>query len=181
MENIVYNDYANWLIEYDELLKDIKDNATFIYERYKHIFNVVTHIYNMKVDKKEISDDETDIFTAGFTFLFEQTQNIELLHKSFFNNKVELLTKEEQKVSLYLDLQEFLKDLENILEDESKLKPLKDIEDEIYKAFQDKKPLRKDIYEEFNVASMDLYRENSINFYPIKEIFYDIAEIYNLI
>ena len=181
MENIVFNDYANWLIEYDELLKDIKDKAVFLYDRYKHIFNVVTHIYNMKVDKKDISDDEADIFAAGFTFLFEQTQNIQGLNKSFFNNKIELLAKEQKKVSLYLDLQEFIKDLENILENEVEYKALKDIEDELYSSFQNKTPLREEIFEEFNVASMDVYRENNINFYPIKEIFYDIAEIYNLI
>ena len=38
MDNIIYNDYASWLIESDELLNKLKEEAPFIYQRYQHIF-----------------------------------------------------------------------------------------------------------------------------------------------
>lgn len=180
MENVVFNDYANWLIESDEVLTKIKKEAAFIYERYKHIFNVVRYIYNKKIDNKEILDDEIDIFTAGFNFLFEQIENISFLIKSFFQNNTKGLQKQKKAVSLFLDIQEFIQDLGSFLE-EDKIKPLQEMEEELYNSFKTEKPLKEEIYENFNVISMNLYRENKIEFYPLKEIFYDIAEIYDLI
>lgn len=181
MENVIFNDYASWLVEYDELLTKIKEDATFIHERYKYIFNVLIYIYNKKIDNKDlISNDELDIFVAGFNFLFAQIESINILLKTVFKDNIKELHKEKKAVSLFLDIQEFISDLETFLE-EDKIKPLQRIEEEVYNSFKNKQTLREDIFEEFNITSMNIYRENEIEFYPLKEIFYDIADIYDLI
>lgn len=181
MDNIIYNDYASWLIESDELLNKLKEEAPFIYQRYQHIFEVVTYVYNLKVDGEELSEDEEDIFALGFGFLFEQTDSINMLCKSFFESNFKALAKEVKSVSLYLDLQELIKDLESLIDDEDEIAPLKELEDEIYDNLKNKTKLREDIYEEFNVKTMNIYRNNDLNFYPVKEIFFEIADLYNLI
>lgn len=34
MKDVVFNDYASWLIENDEFLKEIKEKSIFVYEKY---------------------------------------------------------------------------------------------------------------------------------------------------
>ena len=55
-----------------------------------------------------------------------------MLCKSFFESNFKALAKEVKSVSLYLDLQELIKDLESLIDDEDEIAPLKELEDEIY-------------------------------------------------
>lgn len=181
MKDVVFNDYASWLIENDEFLKEIKEKSIFVYEKYESIFKVVAHLYDLKVANQELTLNEEEIFASGFYFLYIQIENIKLIKKSFFNESLKELKKEEKAVSLYLDVHEFINIIDSNVEDKDITKPLIEIENEILLCFKEKRPLREEIYEEFDNKLEKLYKENDIEFYSIASILYSIAEIYDLI
>lgn len=181
MENIVYSDYANWLIENDDLLRRLKKENSFLYKRYKHVLDVVNYLYNMKIETDTLTEEETNIFGVGFYYLFEQYDQISLLLEYSYNGDLKELEKQQKTIELLLDAIEFQNDIYSMLDEPELVQDFLELEQDIFSYIEKKSPAPDELFEKLNQVSIRVYEENELDFYPIKEIFYDIAEEFNLI
>lgn len=180
MEDIIYTDYANWLIEVDDLLKLLKKEESFLYYRYKHILNVLNHLYYIKVETNDLTPDQEAIFSVGFSFLFEQYEQIWTLLKHTYDNNLKAMNKQQKTIELLLSVHEFQIDVEAVI-DVKETGVFLEIEDEINTYINNKQEAPETLFEKLDVASSRVYEENEIDYYPISEIFFDIAIEYNLV
>lgn len=181
MENIVYSDYANWLIENDDLLKKLKENNSFLYKRYKHVIDVVNYLYKTKVETDNLTEEEVNIFGVGFYYLFEQYEQINLLLEYTYNGDYAEMEKHQKTIELLLDAIEFQNDIYSMLDEPEVVQDFVELEHDIFSYIEKKSPAPDELFEKLNEVSIRVYGEHDLDFYPIKEIFYDIAEQFNLI
>lgn len=168
--DFIYNDYASWKLEKDELIRTLFSKKSFIVMRFKHVFDVVEYIYDKKVEKSDtITSDEEIIFASGFNYLYIQFDYIQNLINKYFNS-IDDMKCVEKAINLLLYISDFEKDIEN----KEILEKLEDIESETFEHIKE----HKDIPDEFFVLLDDLLLEAfpNENYTGIIEIFYDIAE-----
>lgn len=183
MNEFVYNDYANWLIENDNLIKTLKKEKTQLYDRYENVFLVVEHLYDLKVEQKPFSEDYYKIFTIGFHYLFNQFENVKLLLDNTYDGSLKELLKYETSIVLFLMAGEFQDDIYDSLKEEADeiIKPIKNIENEIYEYITKKQHVPKKVFDKLDKKTLEIYNEHEQIYNPIYSIFYDIAEEMNLV
>lgn len=180
MEDVIYTDYANWLLEIDDLLKLLKNQESFVYYRYKHILDVLNHLYYIKVETNDLTDEQDDIFSVGFSYLFDQFDQIDLLLKHTYNNELKELHLQQKTIELLLSIHEFQIDVEAII-GTKEMEEFLELEDEVNIYINEKKEAPENLFEKLNAISANIYEKNNLDYYPISEIFFDIAIEYNLV
>ena len=100
MIDALYHDYANWIIESSDLVEKLKEQNSTIYERFKYVVEVLEFLYNKKIEHKELSTEESNIFETGFYYLFDAFENIKLLLEHDYNGDTDLLNKHADTVHL---------------------------------------------------------------------------------
>ncbi len=177
----IYNDYASWLLEQSSLIEELVKINSPLLKSNKHVLDVVKHLYDKAINNKSLSSDEETIFTTGFYYLFEHFEQINLILENHYDNDVKKLNEQSKTMLLLLDLIDLENELFNLIKDEDDLKPLIELEDEIteYLAKQIEAP--ESLFEKMNQVTEKAFDNVSDDFYPIKEIFYDIADEYDLL
>lgn len=182
MNNIMYTDYASWLLEKSELINKLKDDNSFLYERFKHIIDVINHLYNKKVENDDLDAEDENIFGVGFYYLFEQFEHIEQLLQYTYDYNYEELYKQKKTIELLLNTIEFENDISYILDDaEEEVTAFVELQEEIFKYIENKEEAPKELFDRLDKVSSEVYEDNDLDYYPIKEIFYDIAEMLDLL
>lgn len=183
MSEFIYNDYASWLIENEELINFLKDNQTQLYDRYEYVFLVIDYIYHLKVEHKEFDEDHHKIFSIGFHYLFTQFESIKLILENNFDGNLKELISFDRSLVLFLWANEIQEDIYDSLEDEATelIKPFKEIENKIFEYLSKKKHVPKELFEKLDNALIEVYTNNDEIYEPIYSIYYDIAEELNLI
>jgi|SRR5690554_338 len=180
MENI-FNDYASWFLEQASFIEELTKLNSSLLKYNKHVIDVVKHLYNKVLEEKKLSSDEETIFTTGFYYLFEQFEQINLILKHHYDDNVIKFNKQAKTMLLLLDLINLENELYDLIGDEEKLKPLIALENEIIAYLAKNKQAPKSLFDKLNQVSELAFLEVSDDFYPLKEIFYDIADEYNLL
>lgn len=80
----VYHEYASWKMENHDLLKYLVDNNSDLIIRFKHVIDVIDHLYDKLIDDPNFSDEEDHIFETGFYYLFDQIEEITGLLKTSY-------------------------------------------------------------------------------------------------
>ncbi len=182
MEDIMYTDYASWLIEKSDLISKLKEDNSFIYIRFKHIIDVTRYLYNRKVEDDDLDQEDENIFGIGFYYLFEQFENIDQLLKHTYDDNLEELNKHKKTIELLLNAIEFENDISYILDDpEEQINAFVELQEEIFEYIEAKKEAPEELFEKLDHVSAEIYENNDLDYYPIKEIFYDIAEMLDLL
>lgn len=182
MDDKVFHDYASWLIENSNLFDKLNLAKSLLMDRYKHVFDVIKYLYDKNIENKHLDEDEFQIFNAGFYYLFEQFDQISLILEHTYNGDVYALDQQTSTIILLLNTIELENELYDVAQgQEEKTKPLTDIEQEILAILERKEDAPVELYEKLDKVSVKLYDEFGIDFYPIGEIFFEIAEEYDLL
>lgn len=181
MKDIIYHDYANWIIEKSDLFESLTNVNSLLIERYKHARDVVSHLYQKKVDNNDLDKDEESIFSFGFYYLFEEFEQVSLLLEKTYNGDIERFNNNINTIILYLNAVEFENEIYNSFEDADKAKPIVELENEILSFIEKHEEAPQEMYEKFDQVSMKVFTDLDLDFYPINEIFFDIADEMGLI
>lgn len=170
MDDFLYNDYASWKIENEELINGLKGSN--IVSRFKHIYDVCEYIYNERINEKKIEIDLENIFDYGFDYLFSSYNNIELLYKEYFNS-LKQMEKISKTINLYLYVQDFIIELENEEENVSEnKKKLEDFSNQVLKYIKNHEEAPDEMFGLLDDLTYKMFK----NYCGTIEIFYEIAQ-----
>lgn len=182
MNELIFIDYANWLIEIDDFLKLLIKEDSFLYHRYKHILDVCKYLYEIKVETNELDEEQSNIFLTGFYYLFEQLDNIKLLVDMTFNGNIQKVNEQQKTIELFLNAIDFENDIYHMFQDpEEKVEEFLEIQKEVFSYLEENKEAPIELFKKLDIVSTKIYEENNVDYYSIKEIFYDIAGEFDLL
>ncbi len=181
MEDVMYHDYASWVIEKSELFNELTKHNSLLLERYKYAKEVVKHLYDNKLDIKTLTEDEEAIFSFGFYYLFEEFEQITTILNETYNGDIQRFNANIDGIILYLNAVEFENEIYNAFPDLEKTKPIVDLELEILTLIEKDEKISKELYAKFDEVSTKVFSDLKLDFYPINEIFFDIADEMGLV
>lgn len=183
MVDALYHDYANWLLESSDLVEELKGLNSTIYERFKYVIEVLEFLYNKKIEEKQLSQEESNIFETGFYYVFDAFENIKLVLEHDYNGDTQVLNQHSSTMILLLDTLDFQNELIGAIEEpnEQHMQSLIDIEHEILTILEKQGDAPKELHEKLDNVTEGIYKELSMEYYPINNIFFDIADELGLI
>ncbi len=175
-DELLYHEYAGWLLEYDKLIKSLKKLKSPIYDRIKNILDVVDYFYNKLIDDPEYNEEDHNIFETGFYYLFDQVEEIRGLLEEVYNNNIENLNKEADKVNLLLTTIDFQNELITYEEfDEKDMQFLLNFETEIIEKLNKQINFDDKMFKKLDDETYKMFNKMDIEYYPIETIFLEIA------
>ena len=173
----VYHDYANWKIEHHDLLKYLTENNSNLIIRFKHVIDVIDHLYDKLIDDSTYSDDEDHIFQTGFYYIADQIDEIATLLKTAYQDDIKALEKRSKEVNLLLSTIDFQNELLSVdTYDQKDMDFLTDFEKEIFKMLENKETISEEYYKKLDEQTFQIFKKLNIEYYPINDIFLDIAD-----
>lgn len=173
----IYHEYANWKIENHELLKYLKEQNSDLIQRFKHVLDVTDYLYDRLIDDANYGDDENHIFETGFYYIFDQLDHILHLLKTSYKNEIKELEKRANDVNLLLQTVDFQNELLSLEQFEQKdFDTLVSFEANIQKLLEEKKDVPKDMYLKLDEISYEMFERLDVDYFPINDIFLEIAD-----
>lgn len=172
----IYNDYLAFKEDKYELLEFLASKESNIIARFKHVIIVVDFIYEKHCSNIKLSNDEEDIITVGYEYIFSRMNLIDLMLTKIFNNNKDEMEKFSKTISLILYVNDFIDEV-TIKDENNKesLDKLSQYEDKILKLLEKKEHATDVEFCMLNDISIDIFDELNIEYYGLNEIFYDIA------
>ncbi|WP_264229782.1 hypothetical protein [Acholeplasma laidlawii] len=174
---LIYNEYAGWLLEHEELLSKLKQLDSLLLFRFENVLNVVDHLYNKLIDDPTYNEDDHDNFSFGFHYLHTQVEEIKKILVNLYNNDYLAMNVDAKKVNLLLntiDFQHELLDLENY--DAQSMEQLLNFETLIISKLTNKEKIDETLYQQLDDMSLQIFKRLNIEYYPIDSIFLEIAD-----
>lgn len=174
---LIYNEYAGWLLEHEELLSKLKQLDSLLLFRFENVFNVVDHLYNKLIDDPTYNEDDHDNFSFGFHYIHTQVEEIKKILFNVYNNDYLAMNVDAKKVNLLLntiDFQHELLDLENY--DAQSMEQLLNFETLIISKLTNKEKIDETLYKQLDDMSLQIFKRLNIEYYPIDSIFLEIAD-----
>ena len=133
----INQDFIHWLKDKDELISELIESESMIFNRIEPVYNTLSHLKN-----KDLSNIERDIFDVGFMYFSSQIMSIEN-HIKLLGSLSEL---EEHSVlfNYLLDINDFLEDNDLKSDNEKFVSLISEIET----LLQNKQQLDNEIYEQ---------------------------------
>lgn len=176
-DEIVYHEYANWKIEYDDLLKYLLENDSDLTIRFKHVIDVVDHLYDKLIDDPDFTDDEHHIFETGFYYVEDQIYEISKLLKSTFKDDVKALEQHAKDINLLLSTIDFQNELMGVEGYEEKdMETLVNFEKDILEVIESKQVVSKELYETIDETTLKMFQRLELEYYPVNDVFLEIAD-----
>jgi hypothetical protein len=116
------SDYEAYLKQNEELLNLLKQNHSYVYDRFADVLLTLNHISDRVKKYKKIEEELEVVFDVGFSFFHEQWEIIGMIYEKYFKRDIILFSSYASIINylLYLDdLEETLKEKEK-LSDEAK-------------------------------------------------------------
>ncbi|MBN2300773.1 MAG: hypothetical protein JXC31_06285 [Acholeplasmataceae bacterium] len=173
----VYHEYANWKIENYDLLKYLVESNSDLIIRFKHVIDVIDHLYNKLIDDANYSEDEDQIFETGFYYMFDQIEEITGLLKKSYQNNIKNLEQRAKDVNLLLstiDFQNELLGVENF--EQVDMDKLIDFEHDVVKKLENKEEVPMFMFEKLDKMTFEMFQKLNVEYYAINDIFLDIAD-----
>src|SRR5690554_311661 len=174
---LIYNEYAGWLLEHDELLSKLRQLDSLLLFRFENVLNVVDHLYNKLIDDPTFNEDDHDNFTFGFHYIHAQVEEIKKILANYYNNDYLALNMDAKKVNLLLntiDFQHELLDLENY--DAKSMEQLLSFETMIISKLNNKENIDEKVYKQLDEMSLQIFKKLNVDYYPIDSIYLEIAD-----
>ncbi|MDY0210352.1 MAG: hypothetical protein RBQ91_02960 [Acholeplasma sp.] len=178
MNDTLFHDYANWILESSDLVEALKAKNSMITERFKHVLDVLEFLYSKKIEQKVLQAEESNIFETGFYYVFDAFENIKLVLEHDYKGNINELDLHAKTVILLLDTLDFQNELIGAIEEpnEAHMQSLIDIEHEILSVLEKKEDAPVELHHKLDHVTEGIYKELSLDFYPIGNIFFDIAD-----
>ncbi len=175
LDNKIYKDYATWKIENTETLDQFSDNSSIVYERLEPVYEVLNHIYDMVVDKKEVDEDLETIFQVGFNYLNTQFDIIKIYFETLFQSKCDDFVDYSEMILFLLYIYDLRIDLENN-DINSDIEELNDLETNIENMIMEKRDDQEFINSKMNETLGIVFNLMDYEYVSIIDVFVEIAE-----
>ncbi|MCR1809337.1 hypothetical protein [Haploplasma modicum] len=178
-----YNEYVNWKIENDELLKKINSYDNDIFYRLKHVYDVIEYYYDKLIDDSSYSEEDDVIFQTGFYYLFEQFEEIKELLNNVYNKNYDEMMSNSKDVNLYLNVKEFQNEV-IMLESNNKntnFSELMKFDQEVYDYLLKKEHAPEEVFLKLDNIMSNIYEELKTSFNSVNTIFLEIADELNIL
>lgn len=178
----LYHQYANWKIDHDDILKYMLERNSDLMIRFRHVIEVTDHLYDRLIDDPSYSDEEHDIFETGFYYLLSQLDEITTLLEKSYDNDIEKLENQAAGVNLLLATIDFQNELMSAGEyDQKDLDRLVDVEHDILGHLEKQENVPQDMYEMVDKLSLEMFTKMDVEYFPVNDIFLEIADELGLI
>jgi hypothetical protein len=177
LEERVYHEYASWKLEHHDLIEKMKTSKSNLILRFEHVLEVVDHLYDKMVDTLSYTEEELNIFETGFFYAADQIDEIKnLLEKTYANNLAEL-EKRSKDVNLLLSTLDFQNEILGVDSyDEKDLEKLMDFEKEVLNYLENKQEVPETMFHSLDQISLAIFKKMNVSFYPINDVFLEIAD-----
>jgi len=173
----VYHEYANWKIENNDLLKYLVESNSNLILRFKHVIDVIDHLYDKLIDDATYTEDEDHIFETGFYYLFDQLEEITRLLKKSYQNDIKILELRAKDVNLLLSTIDFQNELLGVENFEQKdMDKLVDFEQDVTKRLENKEEIPLFMFDQLDEMTFIMFQKLNVEYYPINDIFLEIAD-----
>ena len=173
----IYHEYANWKLENHELLKYLTDSNSDLILRFKHVIDVTDHLYDKLIDDIKYTDEEDKIFESGFYYLFDQIHEISQLLKESYQNNIEDLESHAKDVNLLLSTIDFQNELMTVEDfEQGDLDKLMEFEAYILDVLKKKEVVPHDKFLELDKITFDIFNKLDVEYFPVNDIFLEIAD-----
>ena len=176
-EESIYQEYANWKITHHDLLQHLKENHSDLMIRFRHVLDVTDFLYDKLIDDPNFTEEEHHIFETGFYYIFDQIDKINQLCQDVFHGKMDELEKYTKEVNLLLSTIDFQNELlshEQVTQDA--IDDFHDFETMIESQIRNKQHVSNELFDKLDHMSYRIFNQLNIEFYPINDIFFDIAD-----
>lgn len=178
----IYNEYAGWQLENNDLLKKIKTDSDNIYMRIKHVFDVIDYLYMKLTENESYSEEEDQIFKTGYFYVAHQINEIEHIVKHYYNNDFKLANAKSSEINLLLNTQDFQAEVFNSeLESSQDVEELLKFDQKILNYLNKQSKVPKKIYDELDNLLMKVFDDSEINYLTVNNIFLEIAAELNIL
>lgn len=169
-------EYKSYLSENDDFLQAFQNHNSLTYIRLSNLIKLLNIIVDKQEEEKKLSEELEIIFDSGFTFLFEQLEDIKIYYYKFFDEDFDLLFKYEHLINVYLTYEDLMVSIkeQSKLDEETK-KAINDVLNEIEDVLRNKKALSIERYQEID----DLMLEISNQYPDVKITLEILEEVYN--
>lgn len=175
-DELKYHEYANWKMEHDELLKYLTENNSNLMIRFKHVLDVTDYLYDKLIDEPNYSEDEDHIFLTGFYYMFDQIDKITALLKPY-NNEFSALEKKSKEINLLLSTIDFQNELASVDDyDESDMADLIDFEQDLTRRLENKEEVPELMFKQLDNITFKIFQKLDVEYFPINDIFLEIAD-----
>lgn len=171
-----YQDYLSFKEDKYELIEFLVKNDSNIISRFKHVLAVVDFLYEKHCDDNSTDATEENIFQAGYNYVFERFNLIELMLKKTFNDDLEEMESFAKTINLILYVNDFKDEVSNIDDsNENAINEFSQYEDKILSILENKEHAKDADFALLDDISIRVFETIGEDYYGINEIFYDIA------
>lgn len=175
LDNIVYNDFASWKMENINVIEQLKTNKSIIYDRLEPVYEVLNHIYDMKVEKQEVDEDLDVIFNVGFNYLHTQFEMIRIYFETLFQSNCDDFVHYSEMILYLLYIFDIKSDLENNGIN-SDIPDLNELEINIENMIVERREDHLLIHAKINETFATVYDLMGYEYVSIIDVFVEIAE-----
>lgn len=173
----IYHEYANWKLEFHDLVKYLQEHDSDLILRFKHVFDVTDFMYDKLIDDPSFSEEENQIFETGFYYLFDQIDKINELVNKAYDGKIDVLEQHAKDVNLLLSTIDFQNELLSTDGFKQKdLTVLNKFEETIESHIRDHEEVPEEMFTKLDQVSFHIFKDMGVDFYPINDIFFEIAD-----
>lgn len=177
-----YEDYLAFKENKYELIEFLVNKNSNVIIRFKHVLAVVDFIYDRYCSDIKITKEEEEIFQAGYGYIFDRFNLIELMLSTIFSNSKEEMEKFSKTINIILYVNDFKDEIENLDEfNTAEMSQLTEYEDSILSLLQNKEHATDVEFGLLSELSMKVFDDLGEEYYGLNEIFYDIALEYGII
>ena len=164
----IFSEFESLKKEYIDLMENRFSDAPFS-ETFECIYDVIEYIYDGEKNGEEVSDDLFDLYSFGYRYLNEKFLYIKSLIDKTYKSDEEF-KKHYDEIDLLFYIMDFITDakLEDLNANE-----LIDLQDEVFNAIENKKPLKGDVKERLESINNRLFMKGFHGFLETFEVLYD--------
>lgn len=177
----VYNEYANWLLENSDFLKQLEKTHSSIFVRLHPVMLVLDHFYNKLIDDETYNLEEDNVFNVGFYYLADQIEEVKWFYKNKFEEDIKKLNLFGSEVNLFLEALELqLELIERDLEEDEVVTKAIELPNTIRELIDKLENFNDETYDTLGETFTKIYYKEGFDYYSVTEIFLEIADDYNL-
>lgn len=173
----IYHEYASWKLENIEFIQHLKSSDSSLMIRFNHVLAVVDHLYDKLVDSMSFTEDELNIFQSGFYYLADQIDEIQSVLKDFYQEDLTVLETKSKEINLLLSVIDFQNELMSVdAFEQEDLDKLIDFENNVLEKLKQNIVIPDAMYVELDDLTYEMFKKLDVDFYPINDIFLEIAD-----
>ncbi|MFA5560970.1 MAG: hypothetical protein WC964_04265 [Acholeplasmataceae bacterium] len=177
IDETLYHQFANWKLEYSELLRFLSDSESILIDRFKQIIGVVDYMYDKLIDDANYNEVDHEIFQAGFFYLHDQVEAIDELLKKTFKDDYQKMNAYAKEINLLLNTIDFQNELLGFEGfDQDDMDQLIDFEEKVLAKIKNLEQVPIEMYQDLDLITIKIFEGLNVDFRSIPDIFFNIAE-----